>query len=79
MTKFGKKRHAKERLSAGRTQYILINIFIKKMKKKYVLDPLSAAHALAAKTLKKADNAFYRQRRAMEDSYGMPHGTFTGV
>ena len=49
------------------------------MKKKYVLDPLSAAHALAAKTLKKADNAFYRQRRAMEDSYGMPHGTFTRV
>jgi hypothetical protein len=49
------------------------------MKKKYVLDPLSAAHALAVKTLKKADRAFYRQRRSMEDSYSMPHGTFAGV
>ena len=49
------------------------------MKKKFVLDPLSAAHALAVKTLKKADRAFYRQRRTMEDSYGMPHGTFSGV
>ena len=49
------------------------------MKNKFILDPLSAAHALAAKTLKKADNVFYRQRRVMEDSYGMPHGTFTGV
>ena len=49
------------------------------MKKKYVLDSLSAAHALAVKTLKKADRAFYRQRRSMEDSYSMPHGTFVGV
>jgi hypothetical protein len=49
------------------------------MRNKYVLDPLSAAHELAAKTLKKADRIFYRQRRTMEDSYGMPHGTFTGV
>jgi len=49
------------------------------MQNKIVLDPLSAAHALAATTLKKADRIFYRQRRTMEDSYGMPHGTFTGV
>jgi hypothetical protein len=49
------------------------------MKIRYVLDPLSAAHELTATTLKKADRAFYRQRRTMEDSYGMPHGTFSGV
>ena len=49
------------------------------MKKKTVLDPLSVAHALTAKTLKKADSVFYRQRRTMEDCYGMPHGTFTGA
>ena len=49
------------------------------MKKKHVLDPLAAAHALAVNTLMKADRAFYRQRRIMEDSYGMPHGTFSGV
>ena len=49
------------------------------MKKKYVLDPQSAAYALTALVLKKADHVFYRQRRMMEDSYGMPHGTFTGV
>lgn len=49
------------------------------MKNKYVLDPLSAAHALAVNVLKKADHAFYRQRRTMEDSYGLPHGTFSGV
>ena len=49
------------------------------MKKQYFCDPLSAAHALSARTLKKADHAFYRQRRTMEDSYGMPHGTFSGV
>ena len=46
---------------------------------RYVLDPLSAASALSATVLKKADHAFYRQRRTMEDSYGMPHGTFSGV
>ena len=63
-----------------RTQYILINIFINQMmKKQYVLAPLSAAHALAVKVLKKADCVFYRQRRTMEDSYSMPHGTFSGV
>ena len=49
------------------------------MKIRYVLDPLSAAHALAAFVLKKADRVFYRQRRIMEDSYGMPHGIFSGV
>lgn len=49
------------------------------MPNKYVSDPLSAAHELAARTLKKADKIFYRQRRTMEDSYSMPHGTFTGV
>ena len=49
------------------------------MKKNFVLDPLSAAHALAVNVLKKADHVFYRQRRTMEDSYSMPHGTFCGV
>lgn len=49
------------------------------MKKNFILDPLLAAHALTVKVLKKADHAFYRQRRTMEDSYGMPHGTFSGV
>ena len=49
------------------------------MQNKYVLDPLAAAHELAARTLRKADRIFYRQRRTMEDSYSMPHGTFTGV
>jgi len=49
------------------------------MKNKYVLEPLSAAHALAVKVLKKADRVFYRQRRTMENSYSMPHGTFSGV
>ena len=37
------------------------------MKKRFVSDPLSAAHALAVNVLKKADHAFYRQRRTMED------------
>lgn len=49
------------------------------MKNKYVLDPLSAAYELTVKTLKKADRAFPRQRRTMEDSLGMPHGTFSGA
>ncbi len=49
------------------------------MVNKFVLDPLSAAHALTARTLTKADDIFYRQRRTMEDSYGLPHGTFSGV
>ena len=33
----------------------------------------------AVKTLKEADQAFYRQRRIMEDSYSLPHGTFQGI
>ena len=49
------------------------------MQNKYVLDPLSAAHALAVKTLQKADKVFSRQRRTMEDSYSMTHGTFFGA
>ena len=49
------------------------------MRKKIVLGPLSDAHKLTAKTLQKADRVFYRQRRAMEDSFSMPHGTFSGV
>ena len=49
------------------------------MKKKYVLDHLSAAHALAVLTLKSADRTFYRQRRTMEDTFGMPHGIFAGA
>ena len=49
------------------------------MKDKFVLDPLSAAHALTVKTLKKADRAFPRQRRTMEDTLSMPHGTFSGA
>ena len=49
------------------------------MKRKFVLDTLAAAHTLAARTLKKADRVFYRQRRTMEDLYGMPHGTFCEV
>ena len=47
------------------------------MKKTLDLDSLSIAHKLTVKTLKKADRIFYRQRRGMEDNYGMPHGTFT--
>lgn len=49
------------------------------MKSKFVLDTLPAAHALAVDVLRKADRVFYRQRRIMEDSYGMPHGTLSGV
>ena len=49
------------------------------MKNRFVLSTLSAAHALAVKTLKEADRAFYRQRRIMEDSYSLPHGTFQGI
>ena len=49
------------------------------MKNRFVLSTLSSAHALAMKTLKEADRAFYRQRRIMEDSYSLPHGTFQGI
>lgn len=47
------------------------------MEKKIVQDHQSAAHVLTEKILKKADKIFYRQRRYMEDNYGMPRGTFT--
>lgn len=43
------------------------------------LYPLLAAHALTVAVLKKADRALYRQRRTMEDTFGMPHGTFSGA
>ena len=66
-------------MSAGRTHYILFNKSLKVMQNRFVLDTLSAAHELTATALTKADRAFYRQRRTMEDSYGMPHGTFSGV
>ena len=49
------------------------------MKNNKDLASQSAAHELAVKTLKKADNLFYRQRRAMEDIFGMPHGVFAGA
>ena len=61
----------------ARTQYILFNNSI--MKNIKVLDSQAAAHELTVKALKKADNLFYRQRRAMEDTFGMPHGVFAGV
>jgi hypothetical protein len=49
------------------------------MKKKYVLDHLSAAHALAVLTLKSADRTFYRQRRTIEDQIGLTHGVIGEV
>ena len=49
------------------------------MKNKYVLDPLSAAHALTALVLKEADIAFYRMRRTKERTYKLANGTFSGV
>lgn len=49
------------------------------MKNRFVLSTLSAAHALAVKTLKEADRAFYRQRRIMEHNYSLSHGTFQGI
>ena len=47
------------------------------MKKKDTTYPQSAGKVLTYRILKKADMAFSRQRRTMEDKYGMPHGTFT--
>ena len=44
------------------------------MKNKFVLDSLSASHELTVWTLKKADHAFYRMRRAKEDEYQLTHG-----
>ena len=38
------------------------------MKNRFVLSTLSAAHALAVKTLKEADRAFYRQRQNLPAS-----------
>lgn len=49
------------------------------MKRKFVLDPLQAAHQLAVRTLKKANRAFNRQYRAMEDQIGLTHGVIGGV
>lgn len=37
---------------------------------------MPAAKSLAVMLLKKMDNCFYRQRRAMEDGFSLPHGTF---
>ena len=47
--------------------------------KKYNLDPLSAAHALTVMVLQKADQAFYRMRRAKEAQYNLGHGTINGA
>ena len=81
--KVGISEEGKENLSVVRTQYIFINKFhfkiIQKMKNKYVLDQLSAAHELAVMTLKEADRAFYRQRRTIEDQIGLTHGVIGGV
>lgn len=49
------------------------------MKNKYVLDPLSAAHALTALVLRKADQAFYRMRRTKEREYKLANGIINGV
>lgn len=57
------------------TQYSFIN----KMKKKFLLTPLSASHALTVLTLERTDRAFPRMRRAIEDEYGLRHGTIGGV
>ena len=40
---------------------------------------MSAAHELTEMVLKKMDRIAYRQRRTMEDSYGLPHGVYCGV
>ena len=56
-----------------------IVILIKNVMKKYVLDPLSAANALTALVLKKADLAFYRMRRTKEREYRLANGTISGV
>lgn len=49
------------------------------MQNKFVLDPLSAAHALTVLVLKKADKAFYRMRRTKEREYKLANGTFFGA
>ena len=82
-TKIGKFKESNEQLSAQRTQYIFINKiqtnFHSEMKNKYVLDQLSAAHALTVMTLKEADRVFYRQRRTIEDQIGLTHGVIGEV
>jgi hypothetical protein len=45
----------------------------------WLLAPSRAAKSLAVMLLKKMDNCFYSQRRAMEDGFSLPHGTFCGV
>ena len=49
------------------------------MMNKFVLDPLSGAHALTALVLRKADRAFYRMRRTKERQYKLSNGTIHGV
>lgn len=49
------------------------------MQNKYVLDPQSAAHALTALVLKKADYAFWRMRRTKEREYKLANGTIYGL
>ena len=49
------------------------------MQNKFVLDSLSAAHALTVLTLEKAHRAFNRQFRVMEDQIGLTHGVIGGV
>ena len=46
-----------------------------KMKEKFLLDPLSAAHKLTVQTLEKADWTFPRMRRALEDQGNGGTGT----
>ena len=66
---------------SGYTSYNLCKYsnFNKNVMKKYVLDPLSAANALTALMLKKADLAFYRMRRTKEREYRLANGTISGV
>ena len=69
-------------LNSSNSRYLLTNfksISFKKMKNKYVLDQLLAAHALAVVTLQEADRVFYRQRRTIEDQIGLTHGVIGGV
>ena len=69
-------------LNSSNSRYLLTNfksISFKKMKIKYVLDQLLAAHALAVVTLQEADRVFYRQRRTIEDQIGLTHGVIGGV
>jgi len=49
------------------------------MKNKFVLDPQSASRELTVWTLKKADRAFYRMRRAKEEQYQLTHGIINGA